>query len=129
MAKKHYSYGKACGGPGGINCPCCRSGSKKHAKKLNVRGMRRKSKQDVRRGLGAVSEALIQRVRARLCMGQPFKHLLADHKHFKPHTREDLFLAWHAAKVLSPECVEPSPRSRAVRRIDVVKTLRRRSRG
>lgn len=35
------SYLKAVCGPGGLNCSCCRVGSKKYAKALNARGVRR----------------------------------------------------------------------------------------
>ena len=42
--EKRDSYKKAISGPGGINCPCCRCGSKVYAKRLNARGKRRLAK-------------------------------------------------------------------------------------
>jgi hypothetical protein len=41
---KRDSYSKAVCGPGGINCPCCRTGDKREAKRLNARGKRRKAR-------------------------------------------------------------------------------------
>ena len=41
---KRDSYKKVIRGPGGINCPCCRMGSKGYAKRLNARGKRRQAK-------------------------------------------------------------------------------------
>jgi hypothetical protein len=35
---------KACGGPGGINCPCCRVSNKRKTKAISARALRRASK-------------------------------------------------------------------------------------
>jgi hypothetical protein len=42
---------KAVGGPGGIDCSCCRTGSKKDAKTLHARIVRRKTKIEIEREL------------------------------------------------------------------------------
>ena len=42
--EKRNSYKKAIAGPGGLNCSCCRCGSKVYAKRLNARGKRRIAK-------------------------------------------------------------------------------------
>ena len=41
---KRDTYKKAVTGPAGINCSCCRCGSKAYAKRLNNRGKRRLGK-------------------------------------------------------------------------------------
>lgn len=46
--EKRDSYKKAIAGPGGINCSCCRCGSKAFAKRLNARGKRRLAKMALR---------------------------------------------------------------------------------
>lgn len=55
------TYAKAICGPGGINCDCCRLGSKKYAKVVNSRGKRRKVRLEckavVGTDLGASQEA------------------------------------------------------------------------
>ncbi len=45
---KRDTYKKAVAGPRGINCPCCRCGSKGYAKRLNNRGKRRLAKNALR---------------------------------------------------------------------------------
>jgi len=42
--EKRNSYKKAIIGPGGLNCSCCRCGTKGFAKRLNNRGKRRLAK-------------------------------------------------------------------------------------
>ena len=39
---------KAVCGPGGLNCPCCRTGTKAESKRLNARALRRAAKIAVR---------------------------------------------------------------------------------
>lgn len=46
--EKRDSYKKAIIGPGGLNCSCCRCGSKGFAKRLNARGNRRLAKMALR---------------------------------------------------------------------------------
>ena len=46
---KRDSYSKCLSGPGGINCPCCRRGTKVWAKKANSRGKRRAARQEIKR--------------------------------------------------------------------------------
>lgn len=46
--EKRDSYKKAIIGPGGLNCSCCRCGSKGFAKRLNARGKRRLVKMALR---------------------------------------------------------------------------------
>lgn len=46
--EKRDSYKKAIIGPGGLNCSCCRCGSKGYAKRLNARGKRRLAKMALR---------------------------------------------------------------------------------
>lgn len=48
---KRDTYSKAVCGPGGINCPCCSTGSKKFAKTLNVRGKRRRARMELRQSV------------------------------------------------------------------------------
>lgn len=49
---KRDTYKKAVAGPAGINCPCCRCGSKGYAKRLNNRGKRRLGKKALQKEIG-----------------------------------------------------------------------------